>query len=127
MPVGARRHSLSTNPSARSNSSGSGNRPDFKAINQAALAALPAILARFASEGEYRGSEYVMRNPHRDDKHLGSLSINTRTGRWADFAMANRGGDVISLVAFLLNVRQGEAARGLASMLELASEVSGDV
>jgi hypothetical protein len=40
-----------------------------------------------------------------------------RTGRWADFATGDSGGDPVSLVAYLENVSQGEAARMLARML----------
>jgi hypothetical protein len=61
---------------------------DFAEINRAALAAFPAVLAR----------------------------INCWTGRWADFATGDRGGDPISLVAYLANMSQGEAARLLAGM-----------
>ena len=40
-------------------------------------------------------------------------------GRWADFAIGDKGGDVVSLVAHLEGVSQGEAARRLARMLGL--------
>ena len=36
-------------------------------------------------------------NPRRADRHLGSFQINVRTGKWADFATGDRGGDLISL------------------------------
>ena len=48
-----------------------------------------------------------------------SFSVNMRTGRWADFATGDRGGDVVSLAAYLHGLRQGEAARKLADMLGL--------
>ena len=47
--------------------------------------------------------------------------MNTRTGRWADFATGDRGGDVVSLAAYLHGLRQAEAARKLADMLGLAA------
>jgi hypothetical protein len=56
----------------------------------------------------------------RADRHRGSFRINLATGRWADFALdddAARGGDLISLAAYLFNIRQSEAARGLMRML----------
>lgn len=43
--------------------------------------------------------------------------MNLATGRWADFATGDRGGDPVSLVAFLFDLSQGEAARRLAAML----------
>jgi hypothetical protein len=39
-----------------------------------------------------------------------SFRINMRTGRWADFATQDKGGDVISLYAFLNSLRQSDAA-----------------
>ena len=47
----------------------------------------------------------------------GSFSVNTRSGRWADFATGDRGGDVVSLAAYLHGMRQGDPARKLADML----------
>jgi len=57
------------------------------------------------------GSEWVARNPTRADRHPGSFKVNLRSGRWADFATGDAGGDLISLRAYLDGIRQGEAAR----------------
>ena len=96
---------------------------DFRSINQAAVPALPAILARLLPGGKITGGEYVVRNPTRADHRPGSFKINVRTGHWADFATGDRGGDLISLVAYLENCPHVEAARRLARMLGLDSEV----
>jgi hypothetical protein len=69
---------------------------DFEAINRAALAALSAILRRLLPEGRIIGGEWVARNPTRADRRPGSFKINLRTGRWADFATGDKGGDPIS-------------------------------
>ncbi len=90
---------------------------DFKAINAAALSALPALLGRWLPDGALRGHEYIARNPRRADRQAGSFSINMRTGKWADFASGDSGGDVISLAAYLSGKTQSEAARDLAGML----------
>jgi hypothetical protein len=90
---------------------------DFAAINQAALAAFPAVLARILPGGKRVGAEIVALNPRRADRWLGSFKINRYNGRWADFATGERGGDPVSLVAYLADVSQGEAARLLAQML----------
>jgi hypothetical protein len=90
---------------------------DFAKINRAALAAFPAVLARILPSGKHVGSEYLALNPSRTDRHAGSFKVNTATGRWADFATGDKGGDPISLVAYLGNISQGEAARMLARML----------
>jgi hypothetical protein len=90
---------------------------DFEAINRAALAAFPAVLARILPSGNRVGAEIVALNPRRADRQLGSFKVNRYSGRWADFATADKGGDPISLVAYLADVSQGEAARLLAQML----------
>ncbi len=90
---------------------------DFAEINAAALAVLPILARRWAPQGARRGVEWVALNPRRHDRQLGSFSINLRTGRWADFATGDKGGDVVSLAAYLSGVGQIKAARALAQML----------
>jgi hypothetical protein len=97
------------------------DRVDFAAVNSAALAALPAVLGRLLPCGKRDGHEYVALNPRRADRHLGSFRINLRTGKWADFATGDRGGDPVSLTAFIENKSQVEAARLLAMMLGVQS------
>jgi hypothetical protein len=92
---------------------------NFDAINRAALASFPAVLARILPGGKRIGSEIVALNPKRADRRLGSFKINRFNGRWGDFATGDKGGDPISLVAYLADVSQGEAARLLAQMLGL--------
>jgi hypothetical protein len=92
---------------------------DFAEVNRAALAAFPAVLARVLPGGKRVGSELVALNPRRNDRCLGSFKVNRYNGRWADFATGDKGGDPISLVAYLANVSQSEAARLLAQMLGL--------
>ena len=93
------------------------NRVDFQAINRAALGALQVILSRWLPDGKRIGLEWIARNPRRADHHAGSFSINLTTGRWADFATGDRGGDIISLAAYLSDIGQVEAACRLAAML----------
>ena len=92
---------------------------DFAAINQAALAAFPAVLARILPGGKRIRAEIVALNSRRGDRRLGSFKVNRYNGRWADFATGDKGGDPISLVAYLADVSQAEAARLLARMLGL--------
>jgi hypothetical protein len=93
---------------------------DFLRINQEALRALPRIVARWLPNGNYEGREYVALNPRRADRHLGSFRINLVTGRWADFATGDAGGDPVSLAAFLFELSQREAARRIAKMLGIS-------
>ena len=95
---------------------------DFHRINCAALAAFPAVLTRLLPGGKRVGKEIVALNPRRPDRHLGSFKVNRYNGRWADFATGEKGGDPISLVAYLADVRQVEAARLLAKMLGVKTE-----
>jgi hypothetical protein len=98
----------------------SGKRLDFERINRAALAVFPSLLARWAPGGRREGREYVARNPKRLDRRPGSFSVNLVTGRWADFATGDRGGDVVSLAAYLHDLSQAEAARCIAEMLGIS-------
>ena len=91
--------------------------PDFDAINCAALGILPALLRRWLPDGRLEGHEYTARNPTRIDRRPGSFRINVRTGRWGDFATGDKGGNPVSLAAYLSGTRQAEAARNLADML----------
>lgn len=90
---------------------------DFKLLNQLALQKLPAVLARFLPGGITRGPEYIARNPTRSDRALGSFKVNLHTGRWADFATGDGGGDIISLVAYISNTGQLEAAKLVQEMI----------
>jgi hypothetical protein len=90
---------------------------DFAAVNRAALAVLPTLLKRWLPNGRFEGHEYLARNPRRDDRHLGSFKVNRCSGRWCDFATGDRGGDPVSLAAYLTGSSQGDAARKLAAML----------
>ncbi|WP_292530399.1 hypothetical protein [Methylocystis sp.] len=92
-------------------------RLDFEIINQAALSALPAVLARVLPSGKAVHKEWVSLNPRRRDRSLGSFKVNRFNGKWCDFATGDKGGDPISLVAYVEGVSQSEAARLLAQML----------
>jgi hypothetical protein len=100
-------------------------RIDFAAINRAAISALPAILARLLPGGTRAGSEWMARNLARADRRPGSFKINLRSGRWADFATGDKGGDPVSLVAYLEGCSQGEAARLLGRMLGIDTRDGG--
>ncbi len=90
---------------------------DFFAVNAAACAALPALLARWLPDGKRHGREWKSLNPTRHDTRVGSFSVNMTTGAWGDFATGDRGGDPVSLAAYLAGTSQVEAARELAAML----------
>jgi hypothetical protein len=89
----------------------------YGAVAGAALAALPALLERWLPSGRVEGQEYVALNPTRADRRLGSFRVDLRTGRWADFATGDKGGDPVSLAAYLFRLRQSEAAERVAAAL----------
>src|SRR5215217_3794181 len=95
---------------------------NFAQVNQAALQVLPTLVARWLPNGRRVGREWIARNPVRDDRRAGSFSINLRTGKWADFATGDRGGDPISLAAYLFGLSQVEAARNIAQMLNISEK-----
>lgn len=87
---------------------------NFKFIARVALTHAIALLQELLPDGKMAGREWCARNPRRSDKSIGSFRINVTTGRWADFASGERGGDLISLYAYLRGLGQREAAKQLA-------------
>jgi hypothetical protein len=96
---------------------------DFDSINRVALGALPVLLARWLPDGKRRGSRWVARNPTRNDRTPGSFLVDVVTGQWGEFSSGSpaSGGDVVSLFAYLRGIRQGDAARELAQLLQVKS------
>lgn len=77
------------------------NAMNFKMANELALDCVDEVLEHWLPDGETQGAEYVVCNPTRDDNNAGSFKINTETGLWADFSAGDKGGDLISLVAYV--------------------------
>ncbi|MEE9452076.1 MAG: hypothetical protein V3V61_04880 [Gammaproteobacteria bacterium] len=92
---------------------------NFSRINRLALNYLPVLLQRWLPGGKRVCHEYTVRNPTRNDRCSGSFKINLRTGHWADFATGDKGGDIISLAAYLFHLTQGQAAHQIINMLEI--------
>lgn len=93
----------------------------YRRIAAMALPQLPQLVPGWLRDGRRIGAEWVARNPTRNDSTLGSFKINLLTGRWADFATGHRGGDAISLLAYLRGTSQSEAAVTLARELGMQS------
>ena len=94
-------------------------RIDIDLINAEALLCFEAVCRRLLPDGRREGHEYLALNPRRNDRRLGSFKVNLKTGQWADFASGHKGRDPVSLVAFIEDCKQGEAALKLARMLGL--------
>lgn len=92
---------------------------EFQRIAGVALLAADNLLADWLPDGTRKGKEYWPTNPVRGDRKPGSFSINLHTGSWHDFASGDKGGDLVSLLAFLRGCRQIDAARIIAGQLGL--------
>lgn len=94
---------------------------NFAAVNALCLSRFDSLLATWLPDGRLWGREWVALNPTRADRRSGSFRINVDTGRWADFATNDRGGDPVSLFAYLNNLSQSLAARELKAQLGVAA------
>lgn len=97
--------------------------PDYLAINERALLNIGEVLEslnlKHLEGGKYDGVQFRALNPHRDDHNVGSFSLNTETGVWADFATDDKGGDLVSYWKFVKKFKfQSEAARDLEKFLD---------
>jgi predicted P-loop ATPase len=94
-------------------------RLDFAAVAAAALSAADRLVPDWLPDGRRSGHEWQSRNPTRSDHSIGSFSVNLTTGAWADFATGDKGGDLVSLRAYLTGAKQGDAAREIAELLHM--------
>lgn len=89
-------------------------REHFQRLNATLLPQLPTLVKEWLPAGRVAGAEWTALNPRRHDQRPGSFRVNLRSGRWADFATGEVGGDPVSLYAYLFTGgRQGAAARAL--------------
>jgi len=85
---------------------------DIASFAASLLPSAHELLRQWLPAGKLRGVEYVVGNLRGEPGE--SLSINTRTGLWADFSDDScRGGDLLSLYAAIHGMKQGEAAKAL--------------
>ena len=90
---------------------------DFQRVNAAALRSAEAVARGLLPDGRREGSEWVAKPPHRESTGLGSFKVSLTKGVWSDFKTGDRGGDLVSLAAFVAGVSQREAALRLADLL----------
>lgn len=92
----------------------------FKEIAAAALNSAETLVSDWIPGGKRNGTEYSARNPTRSDSNVGSFSIcvsGSKAGSWSDFATDDRGGDLVSLYAYIHYLDQYEAAIEVADMI----------
>ncbi|MBX3629327.1 MAG: hypothetical protein KF908_05310 [Nitrosomonas sp.] len=90
---------------------------DFKRIADVALSRWNVLLPEWLWGGKLDGHEFKALNPTRADSKVGSFSVNVVTGKWADFATGDQGGDLVSLYAYINSMSQKDAAMMLAGIL----------
>jgi len=89
----------------------------FKEIADQALRSADTLVNQWIPGGHSKGHEYQATNPNRHDNKAGSFTINLNTGAWADFATDDKGGDLISLYAYLYGLDQYMAAIEVADLV----------
>lgn len=93
----------------------------FAAIAAAALNSSESLVAEWLPGGQRVGPEWKALNPTRADGKIGSFSVNLVSGAWGDFACDDKGGDLVSLYAYLFHYGdQGKAAVELADRFGIA-------
>jgi hypothetical protein len=97
-----------------------GRRIAFGRVASEARSRAVLIVPRWCPDGKKEGPEWVARNPRRSDRKPGSFKVNLSTGKWGDWSSGDRGGDLISLAAYLFNLNQAEAAKRVAEMLGIS-------
>ncbi|MDA8129664.1 MAG: DUF927 domain-containing protein [Betaproteobacteria bacterium] len=94
--------------------------PDFKTIAARALDQIEAVCTRWLPDGKKAAHEWEIGDRHgTPGKSLKVHLSGTKAGMWADFSTGDKGGDLVSLVAYIDGVSQGDAARRLAEFLAL--------
>lgn len=105
-----------------------GKKLDFKKLNSLALAQAESIVSHYSPGGKLNGREWVALNPTRNDSKARSFSINVDTGLWSDFATGDKGGDLVSYVAYVLRLKsQGDAFKTLSHYLGVSDEPLGEL
>jgi putative DNA primase/helicase len=84
---------------------------DFEGLGRELLSSAHSHLSSWFPGGKLKGKEFVCGSIRGEEGS--SLSVNISTGKWADFATGEKGGDLISLFASIHGIRQGEAAKKL--------------
>ncbi|MDD2728308.1 VapE domain-containing protein [Malikia sp.] len=85
---------------------------NFNALSDALLSRADQIVPVWLPGGRRVGHEWVCGGLHGGEGT--SCSVNLRTGRWADFASDEKGGDLVSLYAAIHGLDQGRAAVAVA-------------
>lgn len=102
-------------------------RLDFRLIAARALDRIEAVCAHWLPAGKRSGHEWEIGDRHGAAGRSLKIHLSgTKAGQWADFATGDKGGDLVSLVAFVDACPQADAARRLAEFLGVAPTSEAD-
>lgn len=96
---------------------------NIKATAAQALAHIETVCAHWLPDGKKAGHEWEIGDRHgTPGKSLKVHLSGAKAGMWADFSTGDKGGDLVSLVAYIDGISQGDAAHRLAEFLSLSIE-----
>ncbi len=90
---------------------------DFEEVRRAVSGYEEVLMMRLLPHAKRNGRDWVALNPTRPDRTLGSFRINAYNFRWIDHATGDKGGDIISLWAYLRQITQLQAAQELLTIV----------
>ena len=102
----------------------------IKDVGEKAKESAHIIVSKLLPNGQLEGDDWVSLNPTRNDNTLGSFKICVKGGNagiWSDFAVGDKGGDLVSLYAYIKPVngdgRMFVAARELNDKFSLGVDL----
>ncbi len=87
---------------------------NFQEISHKLTPYIESIVLINSPGGKKQGNEYMAGNIHGGQGD--SFRINLNTGKWADFATGEKGGDIISLYAKIKDIQNPDSARQLSEL-----------
>lgn len=92
-------------------------RINFEEVRRAAKGYEEVLMFRLLPHAKRNGRDWVALNPTRADRTVGSFRIHAEYFKWIDHATGDRGGDIISLWAYLRQISQLQAAQEILTIL----------
>lgn len=89
---------------------------DFTGLAAVLISQSRSVLPSWFPAGKWHGNEFVIGDL--SGRPGESLSINSVTGKWSDFAGGQKGGDLTSLYAAAHGISQGEAFKQLSGTVQ---------
>lgn len=95
--------------------------PDFSGVKKLLLENLNSVCPLAGVGARDRGNERITLNPSREDKHVGSFSLNRESGAYRDLATGDKG-SILDLYAKTLGVSCIDASRKAIEAFGLPSD-----